>query len=109
VNKITIKEEVKEVIKRNLGDVNNTIETINQMILIYSILKTDKSLVKSQRYESLSIELQELKTLFQIEKTEYFIKLNGKRDCKDCELYRECDYQGAYQKDGKWCYEYYEI
>ena len=43
------------------------------MILIYSILKTDKSLVKSQRYESLAIELQELKMTFQIEKTEYFV------------------------------------
>ena len=70
-NKTTLKEEVKEVIKRNLGDINDTINTISQMILIYSILKTDKSLVKSQRYESLAIELQELKTIFQIEKIEY--------------------------------------
>jgi len=68
---MTLKEEVKEVINRNKGDVNDTIETINQMVLIYSILKTDKSLVKSQRYESLMIELQEIKTLFQIEKIEY--------------------------------------
>lgn len=69
---MTIKEEVKEVIERNLGDVNDIVDTINNMVLIYSILKTDKSLVKSQRYESLTIELQELKTIFQIEKTEYF-------------------------------------
>ena len=76
-NKTTLKEEVKEVIKRNLGDINDTINTISQMILIYSILKTDKSLVKSQRYESLAIELQELKMLFQIEKTEYFVNKKG--------------------------------
>jgi len=71
--KMTLKEEVKEIIERNLGDVDDTIETINQMILIYSVLKTDKSLIKSQRYESLTIELQELKTLFQMEKIEYFV------------------------------------
>lgn len=70
---MTIKEEVKEVIERNLGNVNDIVDTINNMVLIYSILKTDKSLVKAQRYESLAIELQELKTLFQIEKTEYFV------------------------------------
>jgi len=26
-------------------------------------------------------------------------------DCKKCDLYGECDHQGAYKKDGKWCYE----
>ncbi|KKM90408.1 hypothetical protein LCGC14_1239120, partial [marine sediment metagenome] len=25
--------------------------------------------------------------------------------CIECELYGECDHQGAYKKDGKWCYE----
>ncbi len=25
--------------------------------------------------------------------------------CKGCKFYGECDHQGAYQKDGKWCYE----
>ena len=29
----------------------------------------------------------------------------GEKDCKECDLYGECDHQGAYQKDGKWCYE----
>ena len=28
-----------------------------------------------------------------------------KRDCDKCYLYSECDHQGAYQKDGKQCYE----
>lgn len=27
------------------------------------------------------------------------------KDCNECDLYGECDHQGAYQKDGKWCYE----
>jgi len=36
----------------------------------------------------------------------YIIKdSRGKIDCNECELYGECDHQGAYQKDGKWCYE----
>jgi len=25
--------------------------------------------------------------------------------CDNCELYGECDHQGTYKKDGKWCYE----
>jgi len=25
--------------------------------------------------------------------------------CNECDLYGECDHQGAYKKDGKWCYE----
>jgi len=29
----------------------------------------------------------------------------GEKDCNKCDLYGECDHQGAYQKDGKWCYE----
>ncbi len=28
-----------------------------------------------------------------------------KQNCDKCDLYGECDHQGAYQKDGKWCYE----
>ena len=28
-----------------------------------------------------------------------------KKDCNKCDLYGECDHQGAYQKDDKWCYE----
>jgi len=71
VNKTTVKDEVIEVIKRNKGDIKFIIDAIDNEILIYSILKTDKSIVKSQRYESLSIELQELKTSFQIELQEY--------------------------------------
>jgi len=31
--------------------------------------------------------------------------LIGKINCNQCNLYGECDHQGAYQKDGKWCYE----
>jgi len=31
--------------------------------------------------------------------------LEGKIDCNKCNLYAECDHQGAYKKDGKWCYE----
>lgn len=27
--------------------------------------------------------------------------------CNKCNLYGECDHQGAYKKDGKWCYEPY--
>ena len=27
------------------------------------------------------------------------------RDCTKCDFYGECDHQGAYKKDGKWCYE----
>lgn len=27
------------------------------------------------------------------------------KDCNKCPFYGECDHQGAYQKDGKWCYE----
>lgn len=27
------------------------------------------------------------------------------RDCNKCNFYGECDHQGAYKKDGKWCYE----
>jgi len=68
---MTVKDEVIEVIKRNKGDVKFIIDAIDNEILIYSILKTDKSIVKSQRYESLSIELQELKTSFQIELEKY--------------------------------------
>jgi len=30
---------------------------------------------------------------------------NEKMDCNKCDYYGECDHQGAYQKDGKWCYE----
>lgn len=25
--------------------------------------------------------------------------------CNKCELYGECDHQGVYKKDGKWCYD----
>ncbi|MCK4976049.1 MAG: hypothetical protein KAS36_03880 [Anaerolineales bacterium] len=28
-----------------------------------------------------------------------------KKDCDDCDSYGQCDHQGAYKKDGKWCYE----
>ena len=27
------------------------------------------------------------------------------KNCNECNLYNECDHQGAYIKDGKWCYE----
>lgn len=34
------------------------------------------------------------------------IKLKIKiKDCNECNLYSECDHQGAYMKDGKWCYD----
>jgi len=26
-------------------------------------------------------------------------------NCNKCDFYGECDHQGAYKKDGKWCYE----
>lgn len=26
-------------------------------------------------------------------------------DCERCELYSECDHQGAYKVEGKWCFE----
>jgi hypothetical protein len=29
----------------------------------------------------------------------------GWRPCHNCKFYGECDHQGAYQKDGKWCFE----
>ncbi len=29
----------------------------------------------------------------------------GKRDCNECDLYGECDHQGAYKINDKWCYE----
>ena len=32
-------------------------------------------------------------------------KTEPEKDCNKCDLYGECDHQGAYQKDGKWCYE----
>ena len=25
--------------------------------------------------------------------------------CNECDLWGECDHQGAYVKDGKWCYD----
>ena len=28
-----------------------------------------------------------------------------KKDCNECDLYGECDHQGAYQINGKWCYD----
>ena len=31
--------------------------------------------------------------------------MTEKKNCNKCELYGECDHQGAYQKNGKWCYE----
>lgn len=36
------------------------------------------------------------------------LKISEKRpkfNCSQCNLYGECDHQGAYIKDGKWCYE----
>ena len=29
----------------------------------------------------------------------------GKQDCNKCDLYGECDHQGAYKINGMWCYE----
>jgi hypothetical protein len=28
-----------------------------------------------------------------------------KKNCNECQFYGKCDHQGAYKKDGKWCYE----
>ena len=93
---MTLKDKVKEVIERNFGDIDNIVNTINNMILIYSIIKTDKSLDKSQKYESIVIELQELKTIFQIEKIEYLNKLNSESGiriwCINCDL--DMEYKG---------------
>lgn len=30
---------------------------------------------------------------------------NKIRSCDNCQFYGECDHQGPYQKNNKWCYE----
>ena len=45
---------------------------------------------------------------YEVVKTEinrYDITVKEERDCNKCPLYGECDHQGAYFKNGKWCYE----
>jgi len=74
-----MKKEVKELINRNFGDINDTIQVIDQMILIYSILKIDKPINKAHIYNSLLIDLQELKTEMQIQQIEYKRRKNEKK------------------------------
>ena len=65
-----IREEVKEMVNRNLGEINDTILVLDQMIQIYSILSVGKS-DNVNNYKSLMIDLQELKTELQVQKEEY--------------------------------------
>ena len=73
VNK-TISDEVKELIQRNKGYVQDTLNTLNQMILIYSILAT-----KDLRYRLLTLDLQNLKTNLQVELENYKNEKNNLR------------------------------
>ena len=31
--------------------------------------------------------------------------IEEKKQCEECDYYGQCDHQGAYKRDGKWCYE----
>lgn len=62
---MSIKEQVVELINRNKGDVNDTIETINQMLSIYVILNT------IYNYEQICLDLLTLKKELQMELQKY--------------------------------------
>ena len=65
-----IKKEVKEMINRNLGKIDDTILVVDQMVLIYSILSVSKS-GNVNLYKSLAADLLNLKAELQVQKEEY--------------------------------------
>lgn len=72
-----ILNEVIEVIKRNDGDIGDTLKVLDQMILIYSILR-----MASKDYDELMKELINLKVKFQMELSEYKIDQVKSHECK---------------------------
>ena len=71
-----ILNEVIEVIKRNDGDIGDTLKVLDQMILIYSILR-----MASKDYDELMKELINLKVKFQMELSEYRIDQVKSHEC----------------------------
>ena len=62
---MTVKEQAIELINRNKGDIKDTLKTINQMLLIYTIINS------VHNYERISLDLMTLKTHLQIELRKY--------------------------------------
>lgn len=62
---MTIQEQAKEVVKRNNGDIKDTIKTIDQMLLIYTMINS------VHNYERIALDLSLLKTHLQIELKNY--------------------------------------
>ena len=62
---MTIKEQAIELINRNKGDIKDTIKTIDQMLLIYTMINS------IHNYEQISLDLSLLKTHLQIELRNY--------------------------------------
>ena len=62
---MTIQEQAKEVVERNKGDIKDTLKTINQMLLIYTMINS------IHNYERISLDLMTLKTNLQMELLNY--------------------------------------
>lgn len=60
-----IRMKAREIIKRNNGDINDLINTLNQMIQIYSIINSIHD------YVEIAMDLNSFKTALQIELSEY--------------------------------------
>jgi len=70
----SIQKQVEEIINRNKGDIKDILNTLNQMILIYSVLA-----IGNIGYQLQVLDLQDLKTKLQIELHEYNEKINRKK------------------------------
>lgn len=68
---------------------------------VRGILPEDQEEAKPHIYE---MKTPSKTVRFDLDKLDGYIK-DETPFCKMCELYGECDHQGAYQRDGKWCYE----
>jgi hypothetical protein len=75
---MTLQEQAKEVVERNKGNIKDTIKTIDQMLLIYTIINS------IHNYEQISLDLSNLKICLIIELQKYKEKnKNIKKDYKD--------------------------
>ena len=60
-----IQQQAIELINRNKGDIKDTLKTIDQMLLIYTMINS------VHNYERISLDLMTLKTHLQIELRNY--------------------------------------
>jgi len=71
-----------------------------------SVIKTNEFVVNQQtrgdERRLVIIEYEVVKT--EINRYDIMVKERNFK-CDECQLWGECDHQGAYYKNGKWCYE----